>query len=457
MGASIAWKTLEKVPVLGSGPGTFFYDFVRYRPSSFESLSIGQLRFVRPDSGFWQLLATYGIAGSLLLGSLVFFAFRNVFPGSSSRSKRRSTLEWPNLPGWMLLWVSLSLLLTSGSMLFTILFWAVLGLSMSAPEAYADGRSVKPKFGLMQGISIAACLVLLGGWYGIVRVWSAPLVAAAAGRAIAATKPLESIGKTIQRAIDLDPWNAGYHMQLAEQKMADLQLRAQSGQSAPTDTIVSDIERAEVFDYQNPAILERSIQLFGELARVRAGAAEMLLARYERLVQVEPSSARNRVEWGKAELLLSQTSKPDETIEVNQELAQSALRHFGQALDLKPGDVDARYHQALAHEVLGDRVAAKAIMRELAVQYPNESDLLYELARQERLDENTDEALRLLNRALEIVPGSIPVRLELARTYEARDEKDKALEILKVIDAARPNTTLITDWIKRLEAEAPAS
>jgi lipopolysaccharide biosynthesis regulator YciM len=96
-------------------------------------------------------------------------------------------------------------------------------------------------------------------------------------------------------------------------------------------------------------------------------------------------------------------------------------------------------------------------MRELAVQYPNESDLLYELARQERLDENTDEALRLLNRALEIVPGSIPVRLELARTYEARDEKDKALEILKVIDAARPNTTLITDWIKRLEAEAPAS
>ncbi len=449
MSASITWNTLEKVPVLGSGPGTFFYDFVRYRPASFEALSIGQLRFIRPDSGLWQLFATYGIAGSLLVIGLVLIGLRTTFFARQQDAAKRKNESADSVKGWLLLWVIISLLLGSGSMLMTIVFWFALGLAVANARVVKKGDGIR--FRGQRAVLVGAVAVLALSWYGIGRVWTAPLAAASANRAITATKPLSDVREKIERAIALDPWNAGYHMKLAEQEMADLELKTANGQSVPTDSILRSIERAEVFDSQNPALLERSIQLFGQLAKYRADAAPAMLARYERLIAVEPNSARDRVEYGKAELLLSQSTTGESDVTVDKDLAQSALRHFGQALTLKPGDLDARYHQALAHEILGDRAAAKIIMRELAIEYPNESDLLYELARQERLDENTDEALRLLNRAIEIVPGSIPVRLELARTYEARDEKDKALEILKVIDQARPNTPTITEWIKRLE------
>jgi tetratricopeptide (TPR) repeat protein len=452
-GLTVVGRTLENSPVFGSGPGTFYYDFVKYRPAAFESLPIGDLRFVRPDSGWVQLISTYGLVGlGFFVASLVIAYTRRRPVAKLGPLKRQISIGLPVY--WILIWLVLGMFLTSGSMVYTVLFWAALGLTVSGSDlSKPQSRLRLPIF---RTIMVGSFLVMIFGWYFIGRIWGAPIAIASVNRSIKSTAPIEQVGRRLGDAIRLDPWNSGYRVKHAEYQLVVLQLTKKEVSTAESDSVIADLDEASQLDPRNPAVAERSIQIINQLRSVRPDLAERMLQRFGQLILLEPNSANDLVEWGKAELIIAQQSDADGKITVDQTLAQSALGHLATALVLKPGDLDARYHQAIAHELLGDRAVAKGIMRELAIQYPNEADLLYELARQERLDENNDEAMRLLDRAQELAPQSLVIQAEKARVYEAKGDKAKTLEILKAIEKASPDATSITDWIKRLEGEVPS-
>lgn len=450
---SVTARAVSHVPIFGSGPGTFLYDFVKYRSADFESLATGSLRFVRPDSGWLQTLATFGIVGVAAFVSLLAWTGSRAFRVRTGRSSIRRRPKSDPAFAWLLVWLGLGLFVTSGSMVVTVLVWAALGLAAATGRESEQLNKDKQSAGRAIGAAIAGFLVLISAWYGLGRIWSAPIFIAKANRAIAATEPLATVGTAIDKAIALDPWNSGYQLKRAEFRLIQFQYQNRTPDEASITGVLDDVRRAEQLDPKNPAVSERSIQLIGQLLTVKPALSSDVFSRYGKLTSTEPNSARNYVAWAKAELVLAQAEKEDKTVAVDQALVRSALGHVGQALALKPGDLDARYHQALAHELLGDRTIAKGIMRELAVQYPNEVDILYELAREERLDAQYDEAIRLLNLALDQAPKSLAIRAEIARAYEGKGEKDQAIAMLKVLDQMSPNTPDITDWLKRLQVE----
>ena len=62
----IASKTLEQHPLVGSGPGTWIYDYALYRIPEINLSPFWQVRFDRSFSFFLTLLATTGIVGVIL-------------------------------------------------------------------------------------------------------------------------------------------------------------------------------------------------------------------------------------------------------------------------------------------------------------------------------------------------------------------------------------------------------
>jgi hypothetical protein len=59
----VSLDALRAKPLLGSGLGTFFYDFSRFRKPDFNQNSLWQVRFDRPVSHLAELLATTGFLG----------------------------------------------------------------------------------------------------------------------------------------------------------------------------------------------------------------------------------------------------------------------------------------------------------------------------------------------------------------------------------------------------------
>ncbi|MDP3724384.1 MAG: O-antigen ligase family protein, partial [bacterium] len=66
----VAALTVRDYPLFGSGPGTFLFDFTRYRPTSFNETQYWNLRFTAPHNEYFLYLTTFGIIG--LFGFAVF-------------------------------------------------------------------------------------------------------------------------------------------------------------------------------------------------------------------------------------------------------------------------------------------------------------------------------------------------------------------------------------------------
>lgn len=71
-------KTLQQSPILGSGPGTFFYDFLKHKNQIFNNSSFWNVQFEMGSSKFLTSLATVGILG---FAALLALAFLPIFYG----------------------------------------------------------------------------------------------------------------------------------------------------------------------------------------------------------------------------------------------------------------------------------------------------------------------------------------------------------------------------------------
>ena len=74
----IAKETLKSRPIFGSGIGTYFYDFVKFKPLEYNESSLWRVRLDRAGNSIIEIVATAGIIGVitfLLLIVLILFFF----------------------------------------------------------------------------------------------------------------------------------------------------------------------------------------------------------------------------------------------------------------------------------------------------------------------------------------------------------------------------------------------
>lgn len=83
----IGMSVLKEKPVLGSGPGTFSYDFSKFKPVDFNKTAIWNVAFNTGSSKIMTIMATGGILGLLailaFMASIIFFGIRSFFKSQS--------------------------------------------------------------------------------------------------------------------------------------------------------------------------------------------------------------------------------------------------------------------------------------------------------------------------------------------------------------------------------------
>lgn len=466
--------------LFGSGPGTYVYQYGKYRPESVNGTAFWNTRFDRASSFALTALPTYGVLGMLgwliMLGGGLLLAC-----GAFMRLRERE--RW--LPSFVfvpaLFTLLVALCLYGGNVTLLALAFALLGLSCGGamPETKIDLRTA-PRVSL----ALSALFVLCAT--AIVTVLFVSLIRYASEAAFAkavrldrANAPVKEVVANLDRAASLNRWNDIFYRNLAQAflLMTGEEIKAVSAAAAP----MTDEQRAYVQALTGAAVnagvratelgpgnalnwLARGA-LYREFIPLIGNAGEHAVEAYQRAIGLEPLDPETRTELGKVYLTLAEnnralTAAEDKKVadeaaaKVDGYLAQAEAQ-FDKAIELKADYAPAHYQLGLIYERQGKVGEAIGKMESVAKYNPLDVGVFFQLGMLylRRGDpEDADRAEKAFLSAIALSPSYSNARWFLASIYEQKRDLDKAIEQVAKVLEYNPDNQLVKAKLERLKA-----
>lgn len=447
-----------KSGLLGSGTGTFYYDFLKQKPKEFNQNPLWQLRFDRPGNYFAEIVATMGILGILSYLALIgFFLFISWFV-LASKIKVRS-IYFP------LFFVVLALLI--GQVFYyqnttlAFMFWLFLGLSAvswSQFETKTAKSSISEKtisfknfpeislvfsfFLIITGLTILGMYFFAGKFYWADVSYKNALI--------------KNRIQDLEMAVKLNPYQSQYKIVLSRFYLSETlnELRkpvSDQNQEKIQNLVSSSISQARESVLISPnwvSSWEVSGIIYREIRAGADGALEWGINAFEKAVELEPTNPILHTELGKLYLESDKIEK--------------AKQEFEKANDLKPDYLDALIQGALIYEREDNLDEAITRIKDLAENYPfsiesSYVDVLFQLGRLYFNNGQLDEAVSELEKAIKIFPNNSNVLYSLGVVYQNKRETEKAIEVFEMVLELNPENEDVVQKLKELEAKSEES
>ncbi len=352
----IVWQALKEKPVLGTGPGTFIYNFSKYKDISFNQGAFWDSRFDWASSKALTVLGTVGILGTLafliLIALFAFYGIRYLF-----RKKVQSSLVaaenqtsgdsnyWLFGAGVFISFLVLTIgfFLYSSNISIDFLYFLMLGSFVALFSERKKEFILKPSSLITLGVTFVFTIVFIFG-LGILILETQRYIASVSylrGVKLLQNNQTDPAIKQMKRSVRMAPGNDLYWRELSqlylkeinevnktdlpkEEKTKQIQLYINSSVNsakAATDTNPSNVSNWSVrgFVYQS-------------LIGVVRGAADWAITCYDRAEELEPINPYFPTQAGISFLGKAVVSSQEE----KNELMQKAKEKFEKALELKP-------------------------------------------------------------------------------------------------------------------------
>jgi len=473
---NIAKDALRESPIFGSGPGTWIYDYAKYRVQLVNLSPFWNVRFDRGFSFFLTLLATTGIVGTALWLILIISAI--VKSAGHLMSERNDDVWYAYLTvfsGWITLVFASFFYNYNMAHLFALwLLFALLGSLVSRNTLTWDAKKSTYTYGIL---SVVFVVVLIGGvsvtWLAGQRyVADAKFSAAVAD--FRAGKSVDDVIAKIQKASALNPMLDMYARNLSQ---AHLIKAANMIQARPTNDQVPMIQNeirlavdqamaatrlapANVDNWSNLGLIYQSVASFTR------GADEFAIKNFDEASMREPQNPVFLNEVGKLYLLRSDAyrtqlntgdvaARAESQKNVNDNLAMAEQKLKG-AIAAKPDYLPARYHLGIVYERQG---RVKDAITELEnVLRINNKDLgvAFELSILYYRNNQKDEALNLMQQVATIESTNVNARWYLSAMLEERGQYQEALDQVKPLVEQYPDNAAIQQRVNALTAAVNA-
>jgi len=428
---------------LGNGPSTFLYTFAQFKSLDLNRTNWVQTRFDRFSSVYAEILSTLGFAGFLIFLLICLFPIYRLLRAGKIEEEKR----------WMLV---LSFLLLFGVVILQVfgyqqaVNWFLLVLSLSLVKVF--GLSKKKEFALSKrpGVFLFAeaifvflvILFLFGLFYGI-KFYQAEAYYKKGFFEPDLTKKVEFF----EKAVRANSYVPRYRLVLANAYFAKMQNELQKPkEKVNRDEVINNLQRAiavanntaRLFPH-NIVALETLAQMYRDVAGIVEGASTQGIEAYKKAIEIDPKNPYLYFELGK--------------LQFQEKKYEEARESFNKALVLWPQFYPAKIQLALIDEQEGNEKSAIFILENLAKEYPNDPEVLFQLGRLYYNHGKTDKAIETLEKAIAISPFYSNARFVLASAYERRGDLNKALEHLKIVESLNPDNKTVKDKIKEIETK----
>ncbi len=477
--ASAVFEEGAKTSLLGSGPGMFGLDWVKYKDPSINQTFFWNVRFNQGSSWFMTILATTG-----LLGALAFLAFLGISLFVFLRSfliypvRGEASIGVGVLLGFVAL--VLSSFLYPVNLTFLLLLFFLAGIAIFILSSGEQGlweieeRSVRLEAPWAVFLSSLVIIFLISlsvaGMYTEINRFRTALFRAQGVGALNrgdVDKALESFSR-MTALENKNPRNYQVLVQTQTQKIQQIIQQAVRGvnvqqefQSAVSRAV--DTSRTGVsLNPWEPSLWRTQAGLYELVIPFIQGSESFSFSSYQRASELDPINPAIYVEWGRAQMtftdrvgLAASQARGEERRGLEQaqaEILGSAERAFGRAIEVKSDYAPA--HFLLAQAAIRRGSIAEAIRNtENARQAaPFDIGIAFQLGLLYYQNDNLARARQEFERALTINSNYSNARYFLGLIYSRQGERNSAIQEFERIREFNPDN----DEVKRILANLRA-
>lgn len=468
---NISREALANKPLLGSGPGTFLFDYTQFRSKDLNATNFWSVPFDRSSSHLLTLLATTGILGlATYLLMLLYVIVRTKIKLWRGHDDWLTTLAV--YTGWMALFIGR--ILYSSNITLDFAFWMLTAmlvtLQWNAWSAARFDQSPRAALGL-SFLFIVAVILSVSGLY----LQGQRLVAEAHytnGATIDITKEGNSdvAVQQLLRATQLNSSDDLYFRTLSQALAVSANQQASKAGDKPTDdqsraitllaaNAVNAGKHAADLSPSNVQNWSSLAGMYRDLGQSVPGANDAAMASYAKSAELDPSNPINPTEMGKLYLGLSDNSQSQITKDTKAEdkdklqkdttdNLNKASEQFNKAIDLKQDYAPAHYWLAMVLVRQGKTADAVAKLESVRNYNPNDLGVGFQLAILYFQNGQKDKAIAELQRLIGLAPQYSNARWYLAAMLEDKGDIEGAIAQIEEVKKANPDNT---DVQKRLD------
>ena len=396
-GVDIATQTLKEKPILGSGPGTFAYDFSKFKNLDFSKSSLWNITFNKSSSKVLNNLATTGGLGFLAL--LLFMLFP-VFSGIKciifkKKTDDDSEVEMPASKKYSILLLGLFIALIEQTITYFLynsnitldfvyffIIAALVGLIYETKKEYI----LKPSslFNLM--VTFVFTLVFIFGMGFLILDGQRYIAEVDYYKGIIAyqTGQKEDGLKKLEAAARFNPESDIYFRQLSQVYLLELKdkLQKTGGYSDEEKTkiqtlVANSINAGKIATDINPQDANNWSSrgyVYQSLIGISADAPTWAINSYDSALKLDPNNPYLFSQEGNVYLADAANLSADQADQKNQ-LVAKAQNQFEKAVALNPNYSDALYSLGIIYDSSGQKDKAIDAFTKLQQLNPTNTDI----------------------------------------------------------------------------------
>lgn len=465
----IAKEAIKNKPLLGSGLGTYGYDFSLYRPADLNQTGRYDIRFYSDRGAFFESFSTIGLAGVIALTIVVLtYVSTTIHAFIRSEDDDIKTISLGLFTASFIalifgLLVSVDGVIILYGVLIAALTTGLLRSSLQDDNKLSLSMTASPQYAL--SFAFLSILVAVGVIFGFVTLGKMFVADVHAGNALRARVTGDFMKSTnlFDKATMLNGQEGRYYTVISQYALdlANIELAKQEGERnddmVKTYVDIANGTAAAGKELMPNDVLANEIKGF---VHENSGAFGVALDAYERASDLEPQNPYFDIAIGKLKLVEVQ-SKGEDAVEEKTALINEAKTYFEAAKEkttFKYNGVDAslfapaHYYISVVEEALGNvDESINAMATALQVTQIAGSNSQQSLSRQINYGFNLARLLqvrgteadmanaeRLLLEIIGVNDQEVNSHLSLGLLYERQGKRDEAVSEYKKIIAILP-------------------
>lgn len=479
---NIGWQVVKERPLLGSGPGTFIYDFSKYKEVSFNNTPLWNIRFDSASSKILNDLSTLGILGVIsflfLFGFFIFYGKFLIKENMPDKKVQKEAVDEAQIEKksdkrfhWLIsagVFISALVLIFSyfiyyPGLTLNLTFFLLIASYISLVFPNKKEFILKSSSGLMLLVTFAFTLVFIfslgilileGQRYTAEAYYYNSLVKLQEKKIDEAVSKMESAARIV-------PQNDLYWRELSQmylEKVNDVALNTDINQDEKNKRIqlliMAAVNSSKMAADVNPNnVANWSVRgfVYQNLIGVVGGAKDWALRSYEEAERLEPTNPYFMVQSGIAVLkeagFLSQDQKTE-----RQKLLEEAKLQFEKGIDLKTDYAEGRFQLAMVYQALGKSGEAIAQIEEAKKADPYNPGLYFQSGMVYYQNKDYKEAKQEFEKAITIDPNYANALYFLGMIYDQEGNASSAIEKFRKVSELNPDNQNIKNIIENLKA-----
>lgn len=470
----VNWKALKERPIFGTGPGTFRFNYTKFRDPQLNNTIFWTTRFGSGVSKVIDSMGTTGVVGAFsflsLIGSLLFVVSRRWYRKESTERLLLGTVfvgAGASIAALFLFWNTMSLF-------FLFWFFAALAAVLSQDpkkeyrfRLFPEGEGERDiRTWISTAVSFVFVVFALGGGAVVLYLAGMRLLAEVSYQDALREFSLGNLSQAGESITQAAERNASQDVYWREKAQIDFLLLTQGMQQGSLSaeqlrndlaSVLASAEKATELEPWNVVNwLVRGFLYQSLIGGVEGAEDAALTFGYEKAKELDPVDPYVVTQLGRVHLqravLAARLEKQDALL---QEFSKAEV-YLKRALDLKRDFAPAHFQLAVLAELRGNTPEAIATLEKAKTIAPFDAGVAFQLGALYYQSQQFDKARREFERAIGINPDYSNARYLLGLIYEREGRRDAAIEQFVKIEQLNPENQEVKKILDNLRAARPA-